>query len=163
MGCGMILHGFVGTLSCYDDVIKWKHFPRYWPIVRGIHQSPMNSPHKGQWRGALTWRDVTRSFDVFFDMCHDKRPSKQSRRRRFETLSCSLLRHCNGNTFSWRDYSASLIRRLALTCVICNSCFHSHLVHIDSKIKLCLQSCMTTVFAIGVLPAIYDLDEVKES
>ena len=36
-----------------DDVIKWKHFPRYWPFVRGIHQSPVNSPHKGQWRGAL--------------------------------------------------------------------------------------------------------------
>ena len=21
----------------HDDVIKWKHFPRYWPFVRGIH------------------------------------------------------------------------------------------------------------------------------
>ena len=29
----------------HDDVIKWKHFPRYWPFV--------HSPHKGQWRGAL--------------------------------------------------------------------------------------------------------------
>ena len=38
---------------CHDDVIKWKHFPRYWPLVRGIHRSPVNSPHKGQWRGAL--------------------------------------------------------------------------------------------------------------
>ena len=36
-----------------DDVIKWKHFPLYWPFVRGIHRSPVNSPHKGQWRGAL--------------------------------------------------------------------------------------------------------------
>ena len=36
-----------------DDVIKWKHFPRHWPFVRGIHRSPVNSPHKGQWRGAL--------------------------------------------------------------------------------------------------------------
>ena len=25
----------------------------YWPLVRGIHRSPVNSPHKGQWRGAL--------------------------------------------------------------------------------------------------------------
>ena len=39
--------------NSYDDVIKWKHFPRYWPFVRGIHRSPVNSPHKGQWRGAL--------------------------------------------------------------------------------------------------------------
>ena len=37
----------------HDDVIKWKHFPCYWPFVRGIHRSPVNSPHKGQWRGAL--------------------------------------------------------------------------------------------------------------
>ena len=33
----------------------WRHqmetLPRYWPFVRGIH--PVNSPHKGQWRGAL--------------------------------------------------------------------------------------------------------------
>ena len=26
---------------------------RYWPFVQGIHRSPVNSPHKGQWRGAL--------------------------------------------------------------------------------------------------------------
>ena len=37
----------------HDDDIKWKWFPRYWPFVRGIHRSPVNSPHKGQWRGAL--------------------------------------------------------------------------------------------------------------
>ena len=30
----------------HDDVIKWKHFPRYWPFVRGIHRSPGNSPHR---------------------------------------------------------------------------------------------------------------------
>ena len=30
-----------------------KHFPRYWPFVWGIHRSPVNSPHKGQWRRAL--------------------------------------------------------------------------------------------------------------
>ena len=37
----------------HDDVIKWKKFPRYWPFVQGIHRSPVNSPHKGQWRGTL--------------------------------------------------------------------------------------------------------------
>ena len=40
-------------IKWHDDVIKWKHFPRNWPFVRGIHRSPVNSPHKGQWRGAL--------------------------------------------------------------------------------------------------------------
>ena len=44
-------------ISCYD-VIKWKHFPRYWPFVRGIHQRPVNSLHKGQWRGALMFSSI---------------------------------------------------------------------------------------------------------
>ena len=26
---------------------------RHWPFVRGIHRSPVNSSHKGQWHGAL--------------------------------------------------------------------------------------------------------------
>ena len=41
-------------ITCdHDDVIKWKHFPRYYPTVWGIHGSPVNSQHKRQWRGAL--------------------------------------------------------------------------------------------------------------
>ena len=39
--------------ACHDDVIKWKHFPRYQHFVLGIHRSLVNSPHKGQWRRAL--------------------------------------------------------------------------------------------------------------
>ena len=42
-----------GDWRIHDDVIEWKHFPRNWPFVRGIHRSPVNFPHKGQWRGAL--------------------------------------------------------------------------------------------------------------
>ena len=37
----------------HDDVIKWRHFPRYWQFGRGIHRSPLNSPHKGQGRWTL--------------------------------------------------------------------------------------------------------------
>ena len=56
-----IWSSFIQSTACclhtvpntHYDVIKWKHFPRYWPFVRGIHRSPVNSPHKGQWRGAL--------------------------------------------------------------------------------------------------------------
>ena len=36
-----------------DDVIQCKLFSCYWPFVRGTHRSPVNSPHKAQWRGAL--------------------------------------------------------------------------------------------------------------
>ena len=37
----------------HDGVIKWKHFLRYWPFVWVIRRSPVESPHKSQWRGAL--------------------------------------------------------------------------------------------------------------
>ena len=53
----------------HDDVIKWKHFPRYWSFVPGIHRSLVNSLHKGQWRRALM---------VFFDLRLNKWLSKQS-------------------------------------------------------------------------------------
>ena len=50
----MIVHTVLRTHKKYhDDVIKWEHFPRYWPFVRGINRCPVNSPHKGQWPGAL--------------------------------------------------------------------------------------------------------------
>ena len=40
-------------LAPHGDVIKWKHFLHYWPFLRGINRSPVNYPHKGQWRGAF--------------------------------------------------------------------------------------------------------------
>ena len=42
-----------GRVRYHDDVIKWKHFLRYWPFVRGIHRSPVNSPQNVQWRRTL--------------------------------------------------------------------------------------------------------------
>ena len=68
------------TVINHDDVIKWKHFPRYWLFVRGIHRSQ---------------RPVTQSFDLFFDLCLNKRLGKQSRGWWFETPSCPLWRHRN--------------------------------------------------------------------
>ena len=71
-----------------DDVIKWKHFPCYWPFVRGDPSVTDGFPSQ---------RLLTRSFDVYFDLQLNKRLSKQSRRRWFETPSRSLWRHCNDN------------------------------------------------------------------
>ena len=42
-------HSYTMFCRIHYDVIKW----RYWPFVRGIHQSPMDSHHKVQWRRAL--------------------------------------------------------------------------------------------------------------
>ena len=45
--------GWAENSNSHDDVIKWKHFSLYWPFVRGIHLSSVDSPQKGQWRRAL--------------------------------------------------------------------------------------------------------------
>ena len=47
------VHDMSSEIDIYDDVIKWKHFPRYWPSARGIHRWPVNSPHKDHWHGTL--------------------------------------------------------------------------------------------------------------
>ena len=78
----------------HDDVIKWKHFPRYWPFVRGTHRSPVNSPIKGQWRGALM-------FTLICTWTLNKRLSKQSWVWWFEMPSRPLWRHCNVTDTCW--------------------------------------------------------------
>ena len=49
----LFINGARSLPGVHDDVIRWKHFPCYWPFVQGIHRSPGNSPHKEQWRRAL--------------------------------------------------------------------------------------------------------------
>ena len=71
----------------YDDVIKWKHIPRYWPFVRGIHRPPVNSPHKGQWRGASMF-SLTRAW--LNGWVNNREAGDLSRRR-----AGSLWRYCN--------------------------------------------------------------------
>ena len=68
------------------DVIKWKHFPRYWPFVRRIHRSPVNSPRNGHWRWAL----------IFSLICAWINDWVNNREWWFETSSCLLWRHRNG-------------------------------------------------------------------
>ena len=62
----------------HDGVIKWKHFPCYWPFVRGIHRSPVNSPHKGQRRGALMFSLIC----VWIIGCENNREAGDLRRHR---------------------------------------------------------------------------------
>ena len=75
-------YGLSGVRGVHDDLIKWKHFLCYWPFVRGIHRSPVNSPHKGQWRGAL----------MFSSICGlNKRLRKQTWGWWFETPSIVII------------------------------------------------------------------------
>ena len=72
-----------------DGVIKWKHFPRYWPFVWGIHRS--------------RWIPRTKASDAelwsFFHLHLNKRLSKRPRGWWFETPPWSSWRQCNEETF----------------------------------------------------------------
>ena len=77
------------SVSCHwnpddDDVIKWKHFPSNWPLVREIHQ----------WQWPVDSSPVTRSSDVRFDLHKNKLLCKQPRRRWFWDAITPLWRHC---------------------------------------------------------------------
>ena len=64
-----VLFPYRNIIICiHNDVIKWKHFPRYWPYVR--------------------------SFNVSFNLALKKRLSEQSWGWWFETPSRSSWRHC---------------------------------------------------------------------
>ena len=65
------------------------HFPRYWPFVRAIHRSPLSSPHKGQWRGALMFSLIC----VWINGWVNNRKAGDLRR--------PLWRHCN-DKLSWK-------------------------------------------------------------
>ena len=94
-----------------DDVIKWKHFPRNWPFVRGIHRSPVNSPHKSQWRGALIFSLICTRINGWVNN------GEAGDLRRY--LSCSLWRHGNGaalwlgrfdkNSWRWKNHVPSVV------------------------------------------------------
>ena len=68
----------------------WRHqmetFSASLALCAGNSPVPVNSPHKGQWRGALIF---------FFDLRLNKRLSKQPRGWWFEMPSWSLWRQCN--------------------------------------------------------------------
>ena len=77
-------NSMIQEMWTHDDVIKWRHFPRYWSFARGNHRPPVNSPHKGQWRGALTFSLICVWINGW---------SKQSWGWWFETSSRPLWRH----------------------------------------------------------------------
>ena len=96
----------------HDDVIRCKHFPRY--FLRGIHRSPVNSPHKAS--DAELW--------CFFDLRLNKRLSKQSWGWWSVAPSRSLWRHCND--------------RMGL--LFCSHRTYNQMTYIQSADMVCLQT-----------------------
>ena len=77
----------------------WRHQMDIFSPLLSLCESPVD-PSKGQWRGALIF---------LFDLCLNKRLSKQSRRRWFETPSRSLCRHCNVMLLGLRSVISMLL------------------------------------------------------
>ena len=108
-------HRMANIANVLDGITAWKFVPHYWSSVKMLlnyysdclvtwwrHQMEIffallaicarNSLVSGEFPAQ---RPVTRSFDVFFDLRLNKRLSKQSRCRWFETPSRSLWSHRN--------------------------------------------------------------------
>ena len=104
-----LLGYWIMQVSHHDDVIKWKHFPRHWPFVRGIHRSPVNSPHKGQWRGVLIFSLICVWINDWINNCG----AGDLRRHRVHydvIVMHSMPTDCTGNTKLHQGHMISSLR-----------------------------------------------------
>ena len=111
------------------DVIKWKKI-RVTGLMCG------NSPVTGEFPSQ---RPVTRNFNIFFDLRPNKRLSKRSGRRWFETPSCWLW--CRCNAISYLSHSPSLKSQMyELYCgsfVWAMNMYRGHLLKPSNFLFLC--------------------------
>ena len=95
--------------------------PTRWPHQMKVFSALLalcvgNSPVTGEFPSQ---RAVTRSFDIFFDLCLNKRLSKQSSGWWFETPLCSLWRHCNESRLNCRDTCTSIDSVCSVLFFVC--------------------------------------------
>ena len=87
-----------------------------------------NSPATGEFPSQSP---VTRSFDVFFALCLNKRSSKQSLGWWFETPSRSSWRHCNGHRDDQLCVPCSMSHAICtrFCCAFFCLCYRSSRIH----------------------------------
>ena len=120
---------WVVDISCLpgaDSIhISWRrhqmeNFPRYWPFVRGIHRSPVNSLHQGQWRGALLF--TLMSVWIYGWVNNGEAGNLRRHRTHYDVIVMFTNLHMDDNPFfgetsrcviGWRTYMlvASLMRQ----------------------------------------------------
>ena len=88
------------SIEYHDAVITWKHSPRYWPFVRGIHQSPVNSPHKSQLRGALMSSLICAWINVWVN---NRKADDLRRHRAHYDVTVMATEHVKATTRALRD------------------------------------------------------------
>ena len=99
-----IWHPDFPIIPQHGDVIKWKHFPRYWPFVLWIHRSPVNFPHKGQWRGALMFSLTC----VWINGCVNNREAGNLRRYRAHDDATVMNALCVTYLGAWKCVESAL-------------------------------------------------------
>ena len=102
----MVSLGAVRKRSPWASCLKfawWRHQMETFPVLLAICAG--NSPVTGEFPAQ---RPVTRSFDVFFHLCLNKRLGKQSWGWWFEAPSLSLWRHRKGNNI-WHNTPANTL------------------------------------------------------
>ena len=114
------------NLSKHDDVIKWKHFPRhwpfvrgihprYWPSVRGIHRSPVNSG----WVNNLEAGNLRRHL-AHYDVIVMKSPGQQRPRSLVLREPGDFRQWAHRGHINWRIYASvdmpSLVQIIASPC-----------------------------------------------
>ena len=128
----------------------WRHQMETFSALLAICAG--NSPVPGEFP---TQRPVTRSFDVFFDLCLNKRLSKQSWGWWFVTLSCPLWRHRNGISTQIQFYIPPLLPHwpvdfdhLVKKKAICHKC---KITRIDQNCSLGVYNpCMVSYMKIHI-------------
>ena len=114
-------------------------FLHHWTLVKGIHQLPVDSPHKGS---------VIRSFDIFFVVSLNSPLNKLLSQKCSQTLT---WRHCNVMA-TRRRYNAVYIRRSGIWEVkfqsVWNDLLNRNMPNVEPAIVLPINySLLLTLFS----------------
>ena len=107
-----LCRSYNGNRTSHDDFIRWTHFPRCRPFVRGIHRSPVNSPLNGQWRGALMFSLICVWINGWVNNC------EVGDLRRYRAHYDVTLMHCwrEANTYQhWNTENSRYFNEIFVT------------------------------------------------
>ena len=119
----------------HDDIMAWEHFPHYswwrhqmetfsaFPFVRRIHRSPVNSPHKGQWRGALMFTLICARINGWVNNC--EAGDLRRNRAHYDVIVMWFRNPCGQSTEDWciPDTKGQLCRTLIVYVLLVRQAF----------------------------------------
>ena len=147
----------LSNISDHDDVIKLKYFPHYWSFVRGIHRSHVNSPHKGQWRGALMFSLVCAWMNGWVN--NGKAGDLRRQRAHYDAFVMSAL--CHWATHWWINFSTMNVTQYPVLHSTC-PCYLNTFRYLCSRISyLCTSWWFIALFSKWILRQISQLSFLK--